>query len=901
MLGSYAALQVIGRDPPTLCDYDPYWPAAVVQDAYFSNVVLLLHGDGADASTTFIDYSPSSKAVTAFGNAQVDTSQSKFGGASIQLDGTDDYLSTPGTSAFAFGTSDFCIEAWIRPTAASGTHSIFTNRATFGADYGVWLYHSTGLVASAWGPTAGTIACNIGGGTLTAGAWQHVAFTRSGSTFTLWLDGVSVATSSSASSIVDGGLPVYVGRDPSVTPTRDFNGWIDDVRVTIGAARYTSTFSPPIAAHPNFYQTQSTLLSLHCNSLVDSSSTPKTIAAIGSASISATLPKFGAGSLLIPVSPQSALSVSPATDFQFAFGQPFTVEFWVKLVAAPSGEAYFVCLGGPGSGAGNAPVRSGWAVSVGAARLVSMSIGDLSLTKYNSATTIAALTLGVWTHIAASFNGSSAPLIFFDGVLKPTTIFTGTSWSVVTPAETDSTLLYVGQYDKRAGGSAIVPLSAYIDELRVTGGISRYAANFTPQALEFCDTGNLVVAPPAAAPNTLPVVFAPLTVGPAISMSGSIGAAPLRPIAIAAGAVTAWAGPRPGGPITVPEVAASLPVWVIGDLPYSVDWQTYDITAVAGVNYTAASGSITAVTEWTERAVAILAAGAATYGNPPLKFGIRLLNPGAGSALTVGADHVEVTITDSTPRPTLSFTQTQLSSVLSEFVFTLSSPVAYAFDFTIAAIDNRQAFRPWADASMVTGVAVSFDSGASYATVAAGLNSGVFTVAAGVTTFRVRVSTSPQGSGGLTPLQTSLSLNLQCPFESGNYGTFFVLQGALPAPTNGSLFGVAANRTPPYAQIKFLPDGTVMGQRYTGERLRLLGNWYSPTTPGIGAFYNVRATLDPGSDTPDSGPVGVWTSLGGFVDWSSSGESVSMTYEVAWAAPAGPAVGGGFLYLETTP
>ena len=64
-------------------------------DPYRSQVSLLLHGDGANGSTTIVDSSPSPKTVTAVGNAQISTTQSKFGGSSLAFDGAGDYLEAP--------------------------------------------------------------------------------------------------------------------------------------------------------------------------------------------------------------------------------------------------------------------------------------------------------------------------------------------------------------------------------------------------------------------------------------------------------------------------------------------------------------------------------------------------------------------------------------------------------------------------------------------------------------------------------------------------------------------------------------------------------------------------------------------------------------------------------------
>jgi hypothetical protein len=56
------------------------WPPSASEDPYYGNVSLLLYGNGTNGSTTIIDSSPSPKTVTAFGNAQISTAQSKFGG-----------------------------------------------------------------------------------------------------------------------------------------------------------------------------------------------------------------------------------------------------------------------------------------------------------------------------------------------------------------------------------------------------------------------------------------------------------------------------------------------------------------------------------------------------------------------------------------------------------------------------------------------------------------------------------------------------------------------------------------------------------------------------------------------------------------------------------------------------
>src|SRR5215510_10654891 len=88
--------------------------------------VLLIHCNGTDGSTTFTDSSVSAHTVTADGNAQVDTAQSQFGGASALFDGNVDKLEITGTLGdFNFGTGEFTIDFWIRFSSVSGDQNIF--------------------------------------------------------------------------------------------------------------------------------------------------------------------------------------------------------------------------------------------------------------------------------------------------------------------------------------------------------------------------------------------------------------------------------------------------------------------------------------------------------------------------------------------------------------------------------------------------------------------------------------------------------------------------------------------------------------------------------------------------------------------------------------------------------
>lgn len=229
-----------------------YTIAPVVGEPDYNKVSLLLHFDGANGSTAFTDNSPVPKTVTAYGNANISTTQSKWGGSSLAISGGSDYLSTPSSSSFDFAAQDFCVELYVRFSAVSGTQVLVTNRSSTINDPGFYLRLNAGVIQGlCWGPTAGTQFGTITGTTaITTAKWYHVAYCRSGGAFRLFVDGVLQGSVTSSAAIADSTYPLVVGKDPTVIG-REFFGHIDDLRITKGAARYATNFTPPSAPFPD--------------------------------------------------------------------------------------------------------------------------------------------------------------------------------------------------------------------------------------------------------------------------------------------------------------------------------------------------------------------------------------------------------------------------------------------------------------------------------------------------------------------------------------------------------------------------------------------------------------------------------------------------------------------------
>jgi hypothetical protein len=182
--------------------------------------------------------------VTTVSNAQVSTAQSQFGGSSMLFNGTTDYLTTVDKPIAQLGTGNFTIEMWVYP-ASSISLQIFIRKGA-GADGFLFQTRSSGAsnTLSFWISNGASPICE--GGSLTLNAWQHLAVVRSSGTITIYKNGTSVASAANSTNFIASGAAVTVGTDT----TNYLNGYMDDLRITKGIARYTANFTPPTAPFP---------------------------------------------------------------------------------------------------------------------------------------------------------------------------------------------------------------------------------------------------------------------------------------------------------------------------------------------------------------------------------------------------------------------------------------------------------------------------------------------------------------------------------------------------------------------------------------------------------------------------------------------------------------------------
>lgn len=217
------------------------WPA-FASDTYFANVSLLLHMDGSGA--TFTDSSGSPQTITATENVTQSTVQSKWGGKSARFDGAGDYLETGSSSANTFGTGDFTIEFWVF------ANSIGNNTCLVDQQNGLLIRQASTNMLSLYS-RVGEVFFNSANNVLTTGVWQHIAVSRSGTTLSAYVDGQRVATGTLSANLSGTAFRIGAFID-NANSGFVLNGFIDDLRVTKGVARYTgSTITAPTAAFPD--------------------------------------------------------------------------------------------------------------------------------------------------------------------------------------------------------------------------------------------------------------------------------------------------------------------------------------------------------------------------------------------------------------------------------------------------------------------------------------------------------------------------------------------------------------------------------------------------------------------------------------------------------------------------
>ncbi len=222
-----------------------------MRDPYFNDIILNIRGYNRDV-VPFRDNGPLNIPIRYTGIDTTKDPSSRFGGGFLFTNAVNSYIQFQDTPAL--GTSDFTIESWVRSNRSAVTDdwgAVATNYATGkGNTWGLFVRKNGELHFNVYN-TSGTIVVgmNATANTVTDGINHHIAVSRYGNTFRLFLNGNMVATATNTVNI--GALnTISIGQTPGFA--NKYAGSIEDFKIT-KFAKYTANFVPPSVITPTYY------------------------------------------------------------------------------------------------------------------------------------------------------------------------------------------------------------------------------------------------------------------------------------------------------------------------------------------------------------------------------------------------------------------------------------------------------------------------------------------------------------------------------------------------------------------------------------------------------------------------------------------------------------------------
>ena len=389
-------------------------------------------------------------------------------GGSGYFNGSAQYLNIAATASTQLN-ADFTIEAWVwidstvtasRPDnlkvvslfsstgSASGTCLFSIIGSTSVAGTGLSIYQDNAALNA-------SITQNI-----PLDSWVHLAFVRTGSTLYGFINGIrytfTVVSGSATATLGNSTSGSRIGAAQNTSFFGYWKGYISNFRLVKGTAVYTANFTPPTA--PLTAITNTSLLLNTVNAGIFDNAMMNDLVTVGNAQVSTAVTKFGTGSMAFDGT-GDWLTFIDTPNVQLGTGD-FTIEGWVYLSALGSVRGFF----------SKGTSTTGISLGVNALNQLVFNYTASSLT----ATT--ALVISTWYHVAVVRNGTATGnvKIYLNGTAD------ATSGGAINDNFNQTSIGYVG-----ADRVATSPMNGYIDDLRVTKGIARYTANFTPPTAAF--------------------------------------------------------------------------------------------------------------------------------------------------------------------------------------------------------------------------------------------------------------------------------------------------------------------------------------------------------------------------------------------------------------------------------
>ena len=403
----------------------------------------------------FVDGSTNGYSITLGGNVSTkpfgpyDYQEYAVGdhGGSAYFDGSGDHLST---TVSAIGTGDFTFECWANFETLASNEILFSMGAYSPALYyraassELAIYHGSAFYTSGFTPKP-----NV---------WYHIAMVRESGSVKLYVNGQQEGAAQPYTTNITN-TTCYIGED---TTSADYEGWISDARLVIGSAVYTSSFTPPTTPLTAITNTE-LLLNMQGAKILDKSQSATNLTLVGNTAASTGQYKYLPTSMYFDGT-GDYINLNHSDGFGFGTGD-FTIETWIYSNSAPT--SYLDFAGNASNSVYVGSGRGGWVASYNGSSSWKFSYQYNSswVFEYSFAGSFAGST---WYHIAfVRENGSIKA--FLDGTQIGSAQSNTTNIISAEP-------LYIGT----AFGNNGSKLNGYMSDFRVTKGLARYTANFTP-------------------------------------------------------------------------------------------------------------------------------------------------------------------------------------------------------------------------------------------------------------------------------------------------------------------------------------------------------------------------------------------------------------------------------------
>ena len=438
-----------------------------VSDPQFYLTTLLLNTSSTNGAqnNTFLDSSTNNFTITRNGN----TTQGTFTpfsqtGWSNFFNGSGDYLTLAPGSAFAFGTGDFTIEQWFYAPSTLPTYAYLLDARNSGQTSS-WAtgfnLNNTGSGQFTFFDGVAGAAYNESSVSYKPAAWNHCVVVRSGTTFSMFMNGVRVYTTTNSTNFSTSPTLSYIGRGQATGSEFYFPGYMSGIRVVKGTAVYSpssTTLTVPTA--PLTAITNTAVLTCQSNRFIDNSSNAFAITANGTPSVQAFSPFAPTAAYDTAVVGGSGYFDGSGDYLQapnnaaFQFSGAFTIEMWVYPTQVTSRADLVTTPTSPAS-------ASGIYFFINSSAAPFFGSGAASF--ITSSKTVSPNT---WTHLALTRDGSNVATIWVNGVSGGT--------ATVTQNFSDGNL-YVGTENALANY-----FQGYMSSIRVVKGTAIYTSTFTP-------------------------------------------------------------------------------------------------------------------------------------------------------------------------------------------------------------------------------------------------------------------------------------------------------------------------------------------------------------------------------------------------------------------------------------